>query len=375
MRLTAVYVAMFMLISLGLLAIINGVFAAHSSESVNAAVPAGSASGSALTAADTQIAQLRSQLAAAQNLQSSETKLLVAGSVIALVVMTAISLALGWGVAGRVLRPLRAMTAATRRISADSLHERLAMGGPRDELRDLSDTIDELLERLEGSFGAQRRFVANAAHELRTPLATMRASLDVALAKPSPVPAAAVAERLYGELDHVDRLLNGLLLLARAQHGDLPGTVTLSLDAAATASLAARAEAIAERGLAVSQDWSAAGAWTAGNSDLVRRMVDNVVDNAIVHNEPGGWIRVSAATDGPVASLIVENGGPVMPADAVAQLAQPFRRLGADRVGSDNGAGLGLSIVAAIASAHGGSLELRARPDGGLRVTIGLPTS
>jgi signal transduction histidine kinase len=285
------------------------------------------------------------------------------------------ALGLGWGVAGRVLRPLRAMTAATRRISADSLHERLAMDGPRDELRDLSDTIDGLLERLEGSFAAQRRFVANAAHELRTPLATMRASLDVALAKPSPVSAAAVADRLYGELDHVDRLLDALLLLARAQHGDLPGAGTLSLDAAATASLRARSAAILERGLEVSPPGSAAGAWVTGNPELIRRMIDNVIDNAIVHNEPGGWIRVSVLTEGPVASLIVANGGPVVSDDAVAQLAQPFRRLGADRVGSDKGAGLGLSIVAAIASAHGGGLSLYARPAGGLRVVIGLPTS
>ena len=147
--------------------------------------------------------------------------------------MTVVSAVLGWIVAGRVLRPLRQITAATRRISADNLHERLAMPGPGDELKDLADTIDGLLERLEGAFAAQRRFVANASHELRTPLATMRASLDVAVAKPEPVPAqtVALAGRLRTELDRVDRLLEGFLVLARAQHGDLPGRDALAGDA------------------------------------------------------------------------------------------------------------------------------------------------
>lgn len=362
MRLTTVYGVLFVVISLGLLAIINGVFAEHSSFSATTAAAApGSGSSPALAAANSQIQHLRDQLAAATNLQAAESRLLVIGSLVAFGVMTAVSLALGWGVAGRVLRPLRAMTTATRRISADSLHERLAMAGPRDELRDLSDTIDGLLERLEGSFAAQRRFVANAAHELRTPLATMRASLDVALAKPSPVSAGAVADRWYGELDHVDLLLDALLLLARAQHGDLPGATALSLDAVARASLAARSPETAARRLTVSLPACPDGAWVTGNTELVRRMVDNVVDNAIGHNEPGGWIRLSVEADGRLARLIVENGGEVLPPDAVARLAQPFRRLGADRVGSDKGAGLGLSIVAAIASAHRGLLELSAR--------------
>jgi signal transduction histidine kinase len=378
MRLTIVYGALYVLISLGLLTIADVVFAMYPPESDNTTVNVtvtGSGSASALAGADARIAELQAQLAAATSLHSSEISLLATGSAIALVVMTAVSLGLGWGVAGRVLRPLRAMTAATRRISADSLHARLAAGGPRDELRDLSDTIDGLLERLEGSFAAQRRFAANAAHELRTPLATMRASLDVALAKPSPVPAVSVADRLYGELDRVDRLLDGLLTLARLQHGDLQSAVTLSLDAVAAASLAARAEAITARRLTVSLSGCPDGAWVTGNPELVCRMADNLVDNAIVHNEPGGWVRISVTAEDLVASLVVENGGEVIGADAVAQLAQPFRRLGVDRVGSDTGVGLGLSIVAAIAEAHRGTLELRARPDGGLRARIGLPSS
>jgi signal transduction histidine kinase len=377
-RLTVVYGVLFLLISLGLLAVVNGLFATGSAGARTVAVnSAGSASGQPdLAQAQAQIRQLRGQLAAAENAQhANEAHTLAIGSAIALGVMTVVSLALGWGVAGRVLRPLRVMTATTRRISADSLHERLDMPGPHDELKDLADTIDGLLERLDGSFAAQRRFVANAAHELRTPLATIRASLDVAVAKPAPVPATTVAERLYGELDRVDRLLDGLLTLARAEHGDLPGPAILSLDAMSSAALAARADAIRTRNLTVAQDSTPNGAWATGNKELVGRMVDNVVDNAIAHNEAGGWIRVSAMTCGAVASLVVENGGPVLDPRQVRELATPFRRLGPDRTSPADGSGLGLSIVAAIAAAHHGTLELRARPDGGLCVRIGLPAS
>jgi signal transduction histidine kinase len=378
MRLTAVYGVLFLLISLGLLAITNGLFATHSANARTvAANAAGSAGGqSELARAQAQIRQLRGQLASAEDAgQSDATHTLAVGSAIALGIMTVVSLALGWGVAGRVLRPLRVMTATTRRISADSLHERLAMPGPHDELKDLADTIDGLLERLDGSFTAQRRFAANAAHELRTPLATMRASLDVAVAKPAPVPATAVADRLYGELDRMDRLLDGLLTLARAEHGDLPGPAVLSLDAVASAALAARADAIRARNLTVARVDSPDGAWVTGSEELVCRMVGNVVDNAIAHNEADGWIKISTLTSGPAASLVVENGGPVLDPGQVRELARPFRRIGPDRTGSDGGSGLGLSIVAAIAAAHHGTLELRARPDGGLRVRIRLPAS
>ncbi len=289
--------------------------------------------------------------------------------------MTVVSLVVGWLVAGRVLRPLRAMTAATRRISADSLHERLAVAGPGDELKDLADTIDGLLERLEGAFAAQRRFVANASHELRTPLTTMRASVDVAVAKPGPVPAPtiALADRLRGELDRVDGLLDGFLALARAQHGDLPGQATLSLEYLAAAALAVRAGPIAARHLTVHHVTGQDGTWVTGSQALLCRMVDNVLDNAIGHNRDGGWISVTTGADGHLARLVVETGGDVLDADQVSQLAQPFRRLGADRTGSDHGSGLGLSIVEAIAAAHGGTLGLRARPEGGLRVSIALP--
>ena len=374
MRLTALYGALFVVSGAVLLAIASGVVVSSSRESVtaaNQAVPS-----TALAQAQARIHQLQDQLATAESkIHSGVSHDLLVGSAIALTIMTVVSLVVGWIVAGRVLRPLRRMTVATRRISADSLHERLAVAGPRDELKDLADTIDGLLERLEGAFAAQRRFVANASHELRTPLATMRASVDVAVAKPEPVPPAtiALADRLRGELDRVDGLLDGFLALARAQHGELPGQATLSLEYLTAAALAVRAGPIAARHLTVHHATGHDGTWVTGSQALLSRMVDNVLDNAIGHNRDGGWISVTTGADGHLARLVVETGGDVLDADQVAQLAQPFRRLGADRTGSDHGSGLGLSIVEAIATAHGGTLGLRARPEGGLRVAIALP--
>jgi hypothetical protein len=313
--------------------------------------------------------------AEAANIHAAVSHSLIVGSAVALGIMTVASLVLGWIVAGRVLRPLREMTAATQRISEDSLHERLAMPGPANELTDLADTIDGLLERLEGAFAAQRRFVANAAHELRTPLTTMRACVDVAVAKPEPVPGptVALAGRLHTELDRVDRLLDGFLVLARAQHGDLSGQATLSLEYVVSAALAVRAEAMAARRLTVHHASGRDGTWVRGSQALLCRMVDNVIDNAITHNTDGGWISATTGSEGHLARLVVETGGDALDAQQVGQLAQPFRRLRADRTGSDDGAGLGLSIVAAIASAHRGTLDLQARPGGGLRVAITLP--
>ncbi len=373
MRLTALYGALFVVSGAVLLAIASGVVVSSSRVS---AVAANQAALSPLSRDQLRIHELEGELASVESqLHSGVSHGLLVGSAIALGVMTVVSLVLGWIVAGRVLRPLRQMTAATRRISADSLHERLAVAGPGDELKDLADTIDGLLARLEGAFVAQRRFVANASHELRTPLATMRASVDVAVAKPEPVPAQtiALADRLRGELDRVDGLLDGFLALARAQHGDLPGQATLSLEYLTAAALAVRADAIAARHLTVHHTTGDGGTWVTGSQPLLCRMVDNVIDNAIGHNGNGGWISVTTGADEHLASLVVETGGDVLDADQVSQLTQPFRRLGADRTGSDHGSGLGLSIVEAIAAAHGGTLDLRARAEGGLRVGIALP--
>ena len=276
--------------------------------------------------------------------------------------MAVVSAVLGWLVAGRVLRPLRAMTAAARAISADDLSGRLAVPGPGDELKDLGDTIDGLLHRLETAFAAQRRFAASASHELRTPLAMMRTSLDVATGKPGPVPPelTVLAGKLREGLDQADQLVESLLLLARAQHGAGDGQETIPLGPLLAAAIDARAGLIASMGLrsaAIADGGD--GPLVTGNPVLLAQMTANLIDNAVRHNHPGGWIRAQITRDGPVVRLLVENGGPLLDPDKVTTLAQPFRRLGADRTGSAAGTGLGLSIAEAIAAAHGGTLRLR----------------
>jgi signal transduction histidine kinase len=378
LRLTIIYGIAFLISGAALLVIVNIVTSGWTGSASDLNVsqtPPGVTPPPSQSQANIQRLQAQAAYKALREAHSAVSNELLIGSAIALGVMVLVSFVLGWVVAGRALRPVREMTAAARRISADSLHERLAVPGPDDELKDLGDTIDGLLERLESAFAAQRRFVANASHELRTPLATMRATLDVAVGKPGPIPAqtTALAGRLRTELDRVDRLLEGFLMLARAQHGALPGQSRLGLAAAAHAALAARTGDIAAKDLTVVDEIGDDDALAEGSQALLSRMVDNVVDNAIGHNQRGGWIRVATGSDDATTRLVVENGGAVLDGAQVAQLAQPFRRLGADRTGSDKGAGLGLSIVAAIASAHGGTLSLRARPGGGLRVSISLP--
>jgi signal transduction histidine kinase len=295
-------------------------------------------------------------------------------SAVALVIMAIPAIAAGWLVAGRLLRPLRAMTAAARNISASNLHARLNLSGPDDELKQLADTFDDLLGRLDQSFQSQRQFVANASHELRTPHATMRVWLDVALNKPGPAPphVTDLGDRLRHELDHVDRLLDGLLVLARAQHGTITGESVLPLDALAGAAIAERAALISGKSLDVSQQHCPA-ARVSGNATLLARMAGNLVDNAITHNAPGGWVRIETGTTGAAARLVVQNGGPVLDERDVQALTRPFHRLGAERTGSDRGSGLGLSIVAAIAEMHGGGLRLHALAGGGFGVIVELP--
>jgi hypothetical protein len=377
LKFTAMYGGLFLL-SGAVLLTIAGLIAGGVRVSDSAPAPGqgpGQSPAGALAQAQARVAELEGQLADAH---AAATRAFLIGSLVALAVMAVVSLVLGRFVTGRVLRPLRTMTAATRRITADRLHERLGVPGPADEVKDLADTIDDLLERLEGAFAAQRRFVANASHELRTPLTTMRASLDVAVAKPDvPAPTTALAGRLRTELDQVDRLLDGLLALARTGRDAapyLPESEDVAFGRLVAAALADRAADAAARGIAV--DTEAAldeGARVRGSRALLRRMIDNVVDNAITHNRDGGWIRVATGADGGTARLVVETGGAVLDQRQVARLAQPFRRLTADRTGGGAGAGLGLSIVASVAAAHGGTLDLHARTDGGLRVTIILP--
>jgi signal transduction histidine kinase len=305
----------------------------------------------------------------------SELRQLLIAAGVALTVMAVPAIALGWVVAGRYLRPLRTITTTARDISASNLHERLELAGPDDELKELGNTFDDLLGRLERSFQAERRFIANASHELRTPLAIVRTALDVAMAKPGPLPAqtAALAMRIRPELDHIDRLLESFLTLAQTQQGPDTEQSTVSLSSLAAAALERRCAAISLARLHVTQAHHEPTPHISGSPTLLGRLVDNVVDNAVKHNQPGGWVRITTTTDDADARLTVENGGPVFSQDEVEGLTRPFRRLGAERTGSATGSGLGLSIVEAVAEAHHGTVHVHARQDGGLQVTVTLP--
>jgi signal transduction histidine kinase len=303
-----------------------------------------------------------------------ELHALLAFGGIALAIMAVVSIGLGWVVAGRVLSPIRVMTSNARHISAENLHERLGVQGPSDELKDLGDTIDDLLARLETAFEAQKRFVANASHELRTPLTMMRTSVDVAVGKPQPPAEVRVLASKVGEgLDEAGRILEGLLLLARAQRGALGDMTAVSLPDLVLNAVTAEQPEITQKRLTVEN--RLLPATVMGNEVLLALMVTNVIDNAVRHNVEGGLVHISNDFDGVVARLVVENGGEVLDESEVQLLGEPFHRIGAERLASGHGAGLGLSIVSAIAAAHGGALRLTALPEGGLRVLIELPVA
>ncbi|WP_117208610.1 sensor histidine kinase [Allorhizocola rhizosphaerae] len=363
-RFTVLYALVFLVSGTGLL----GLTFLLAGGNVNSTVPATNPPVQGeLGKAQQRIRLLEDQLAA---VHAQQTRQLLAASLVALVLMALISLVLGRVLARRVLRPLRHITAATRRISSDSLDLRLGVAGPADEVKELADTIDDLLERLEASFAAQRRFVANASHELRTPLATMRASLDVAVAKPDPAASTvALADRLRTQLDRVDHLLDGFLVLARAQHGSFADIAPVNLGDLVREALHDRHTDAAAKGLRVTVDVPQAMV-VRGSPALLARLVGNVVDNAVAHNENGGSIEIMGLVTGQEAVLLVQTGGRLLDQREVDRLAQPFERLGVERTGSS---GLGLSIVAAVAAAHGGRLALLARPTGGLCASITLP--
>jgi signal transduction histidine kinase len=296
--------------------------------------------------------------------RATELRQLLVVSGIALVIVAALSVALGWLVAGRALAPLRVMTGKARQISEANLHERLAVVGPNDELKDLGDTFDGLLARLDAAFGAQKRFVANASHELRTPLTLQRAMLEVALADPNADTDTlrAVCQRVLHTGEAQERMIEALLTLARSQRG-LDVRRTVDLAAVVTDVLAAYGCGPVMR---------TQPALTFGDRRLVERLVANLADNAVRHNVPGGWVTVDTGTVGGRPMLRVANGGPLIPPDRVGALFQPFLRM-AGRTGNGDGHGLGLSIVAAIADAHGAEIAATANPTGGLTVTVLFP--
>ncbi|MWK37657.1 HAMP domain-containing protein [Actinomadura sp. J1-007] len=298
-------------------------------------------------------------------------KQLLGRSLVALAGVGIIALVLGYFVADRALSPLQRVTATARRLSESDLHERVALEGPDDEIKELADTFDAMLERLAQAFDSQRRFVANASHELRTPLAINRTLLEVALGDPEVSDdLRAVGRTLLATNARHERLIEGLLLLARSER---------ELTARAPADLAEVAAQVLEQSgrrehdneVTVHPELTSGTA--LGDPVLLEHLVSNLVDNAIKHNEDGGevWVR-TGLLDG-YATVQVENTGPAVPAYEVDRLFEPFRRLNSDRVGSAKGAGLGLSIVRSVVLAHRGTVYAAPRQGGGLIVTVRLP--
>ncbi len=305
----------------------------------------------------------------AVNVHGNDQRRLLAWSGIALAFMALASMVLGWLLAGRSLRPLQTITATARRISASNLHERLALDGPNDELRELGDTFDELLGRLDASFSAQRQFVANASHELRTPLTLERAILEVTLADPDASAASlrAACERVLAIGEQQEHTIDALLTLARSERG-VERREGLLLDTLASKILDERRKDIARRGLRLDSELQPAP--ISGDRRLVERLIANLLDNAIQHNSHEGWLTVATSLEAGEALLTVANSGPVIASEELSSLVRPFQRLGAERTSHDGGHGLGLSIVDAIATAHGASLAVHAQPAGGLRIEV-----
>src|SRR6516165_9985119 len=314
-----------------------------------------------------RIAQLQAQLRQVDPLH----QLLVAAAA-ALAIMAGASIALGWVVAGRALRPLRAITTATQQISEEDLHRRLAMPGPRDELTNLADTIDGLLARLQAAFEGQQNFVANASHELRTPLAASRTMLEVALADPAASAAAlrSACQDVLTEERHQERLIDALLTLARSQRG-LDRRKPLDLGAITTDILRTREPDAASRDVTVSA--SIASAPVLGDDGLLRQLAANLIDNALRHNVPHGTLSIHVTSDRDHSTLKVANTGPVIAQDEIGRLLQPFQRLSSRRPAGDDGLGLGLPIVAAITRAHHATLLVSPGDRGGLNIEASFP--
>jgi Signal transduction histidine kinase len=281
---------------------------------------------------------------------------------IVVVVLTAVSVAAGWWLAGRLLRPLHRITTTARRLSLSNLHERIALDGPQDEMKELADTFDAMLDRLERSVGSQRQFIANASHELRTPLAIQRAAIEIGLDDPSPERLAEVRRELLAVNRRTERLIEGLLTLAQGDRGlDSPEPVALDV------LIRQARNDVPTDGVTV--HLAAEPTTVLGDPVLLNRLFANLLHNAVRYNRPGGTVQVSLAAH----TLTVRNTGPEVPEERIDELFEPFRRLHTDRTGSVDGAGLGLSIVASIARAHNATVDARPNPGGGLEVTVRFP--
>jgi signal transduction histidine kinase len=316
----------------------------------------------------------------AADLRSDALRSLLTQGAIALVLVSAAAVALGWLIAGRALHPLQRITETARRIAgapaADrGLHERIALDGPRDELRELADTFDSMLARLDHAFDGQRRFVANASHELRTPLTLNRALIELAVHRRTASPdVRQLGETLLDVNARHERLISGLLLLARSENEITERTPVDLADVVSHVVAQGAAEA---REAGVEVVVHADPAETVGDPVLLERLAQNLVDNGVRHNTgSGGWVRVATRSlPGGFAEMVVANTGPAVPAYDIPGIFEPFRRLGDERRAGARGAGLGLSIVRSVARAHAGDAHAEPRPDGGLTVTVTLPSA
>jgi signal transduction histidine kinase len=283
-----------------------------------------------------------------------------------------LAIAVGWVVAGGMLAPLKRITGTARRVSEERLGERIPVSGPHDELRELGETLNSMLDRLADSFDAQRRFVANASHELRSPLTVIRSEAEVALANPEPDldELRGMAESVVQASRRTEALLASLLILGRSQRGLLrSGPVDLAASAGAVVE-EARAAA-ADEGVRLTAELEPSS--VQGDAGLIERLAANLVENGLRYNRPGGFVEVRTRAGIASAELRVENSGPPVDRAAAARLAEPFERLAREADG--RGAGLGLSIVRAVSEAHGGALAIEPRPEGGLVVSVRLPTA
>jgi signal transduction histidine kinase len=294
-------------------------------------------------------------------------------SMIALAIMVVLVFALSWLLAGRMLKPLHAITSTARRLSGSNLHERINLRGPRDELKELADTFDDMLGRLDTAFTAQREFVANASHELRTPLTIIRTEVDVALSDPEIAPedlqemGAAITEAV----DRSEGLIDGLLVLASADAEGRPAMIDLDLaEIAETEVDMASTEADA---LNLRLDLDLQPAPVQGDQMLLQRLVGNLVENSVRHNLPDGWFSVKTRTEGDKAVLTVANSGPLLAPEDLERLFERFYRPDKSRSRKTGGFGLGLSIVKSVAAAHGGDVRLTGLAEGGLEVIVTLP--
>lgn len=300
---------------------------------------------------------------------------LLTTGLVAFGVVVLVGAAAGYILAGQALQPVSRVTATARRLSTETLHDRIGLSGPDDELKELADTFDDMLARLDAAFDSQRRFVANASHELRTPLAVIRTEVDVALADPEPTVAdlRRMAVVVRDATTRADRLVEALLVLARSEAQERQGLeIREQVDLADLVPRAVEAVSAEARQRHLTVTTELRPARVSGDPNLLDRLVGNLVENAVRHNVDNGTVRVSTRVQHGTAWLTVENTGAQLESIAVNDLFAPFRRGGTARTAT-RGAGLGLSIVRAVASAHGGEATARPLPDGGLEVSVRLP--